>query len=622
MHYSSTSQSDFSTRKTTLVQQTKPPLRFGPANRSTLVESVKKQIIAPIREGQLKPGDRLPSERAFMDMMNVGRSTVREALQSLAAMNLIETRSGAGSVVKDSFQLSTLIASSHGMGDTHQIASAYEVGDSQGIERPCLTLIPTPPLVEMEAGLREWAAAHPQHLHVETVGESPGGLPVLLCRITDAAVDDTDKQVVLITTTHSGLERRATSTVLKFIRWLISDDPLVVEIRRKQIVLAMPCCEPEGYESKTTDNSGYYTERTGKVYEGWTWDGLEDPANQPEAMALKQVMDQYQPDMHQDVHGIWYAESTQWEHTGASWASNLYRSYVPQISYLMDEAAEEAGFLMVRAEEAAGQILASVPVPGAEHWFYGATSKQAVVAGLYAYRQYHSIPQVMDVGWDESGLVRLRRLLELGNEVWRGEYYKGYPAHQIGCWTSMAVAAWGMTAAERRKSRVELWQKRPQLWFACAHPEPRNSIGAFIATSPEAHSRFENNCILEAVIARLKEYDWFNGEGLDDYLRQSPAHCINFRQPGYDGPAEPIQHGLAIRLLIPYPQVRFKHLKLDGHDLHPSETDGYTVYHDPGTIVQVNIPPGKVRDVHFATAVFESDEERATGFSSHDWQLD
>jgi GntR family transcriptional repressor for pyruvate dehydrogenase complex len=74
---------------------------FEVVAKTTLVESVMEQIIEQIRRGQLGPGSQLPSERTLMNMMNVGRSTVREALQGLAAMNLIETRSGQGSRVKD-----------------------------------------------------------------------------------------------------------------------------------------------------------------------------------------------------------------------------------------------------------------------------------------------------------------------------------------------------------------------------------------------------------------------------------------------------------------------------------------------------------------------------------------
>lgn len=73
---------------------------FSPAARTTLATSVLDQLLDQMRRGMLKPGDRLPPERTLMEQFGVGRSTVREALQSLARMNLIESRPGAGTVVK------------------------------------------------------------------------------------------------------------------------------------------------------------------------------------------------------------------------------------------------------------------------------------------------------------------------------------------------------------------------------------------------------------------------------------------------------------------------------------------------------------------------------------------
>jgi GntR family transcriptional repressor for pyruvate dehydrogenase complex len=53
-------------------------------------------IQAQIRSGKLRPGERLPSERALSEALGVSRPTVREAVQSLAAMNILHVRHGAG----------------------------------------------------------------------------------------------------------------------------------------------------------------------------------------------------------------------------------------------------------------------------------------------------------------------------------------------------------------------------------------------------------------------------------------------------------------------------------------------------------------------------------------------
>jgi GntR family transcriptional regulator, transcriptional repressor for pyruvate dehydrogenase complex len=47
-----------------------------------------------IREQELMPGDRLPSEAALSKELNVSRTVVREAFRSLAAMQIIELNTG------------------------------------------------------------------------------------------------------------------------------------------------------------------------------------------------------------------------------------------------------------------------------------------------------------------------------------------------------------------------------------------------------------------------------------------------------------------------------------------------------------------------------------------------
>ncbi|EST12761.1 FadR/GntR family transcriptional regulator [Sporolactobacillus laevolacticus] len=58
-------------------------------------ETVQKFILDYIRK-RVKPGDKLPSEREIARMLEVGRSSVREALQSLCDRGIIEKRPGKG----------------------------------------------------------------------------------------------------------------------------------------------------------------------------------------------------------------------------------------------------------------------------------------------------------------------------------------------------------------------------------------------------------------------------------------------------------------------------------------------------------------------------------------------
>lgn len=62
---------------------------------------IVKQLRMMIESDNLKPGDKIPSERELTERLNVGRSSVREALRALELLGLIETRRGEGTFLRD-----------------------------------------------------------------------------------------------------------------------------------------------------------------------------------------------------------------------------------------------------------------------------------------------------------------------------------------------------------------------------------------------------------------------------------------------------------------------------------------------------------------------------------------
>ncbi|HEX5433997.1 MAG TPA: FadR/GntR family transcriptional regulator [Candidatus Angelobacter sp.] len=70
-----------------------------PVSRVTLGEQVAEQLSDQITEGRWKPGERLPSELELCTTLNIGRSTLREALKSLAFVGMVQMRPGDGTYV-------------------------------------------------------------------------------------------------------------------------------------------------------------------------------------------------------------------------------------------------------------------------------------------------------------------------------------------------------------------------------------------------------------------------------------------------------------------------------------------------------------------------------------------
>ncbi|GAB3828327.1 FadR/GntR family transcriptional regulator [Dactylosporangium cerinum] len=80
------------------------------ASRALLQHAVTEQIKTYIIENRLKPGDSLPTEAVLSEALNASRSSLREAIKTLAALDIVEVRHGFGMFV-GRLSLSSLVES-------------------------------------------------------------------------------------------------------------------------------------------------------------------------------------------------------------------------------------------------------------------------------------------------------------------------------------------------------------------------------------------------------------------------------------------------------------------------------------------------------------------------------
>jgi GntR family transcriptional repressor for pyruvate dehydrogenase complex len=75
-------------------------MELKPVAKVTAAQLAADQMLTMIRRGIWQPGDQLPAERELAERLKLGRSTVREALQILSTLHVVQTVPGQGNYIK------------------------------------------------------------------------------------------------------------------------------------------------------------------------------------------------------------------------------------------------------------------------------------------------------------------------------------------------------------------------------------------------------------------------------------------------------------------------------------------------------------------------------------------
>ncbi len=485
---------------------------------------------------------------------------------------------------------------------------------------------------EYEETLRFWQGRHAGILTVERVKESAKGSGIYLLRITDKLVPDADKQVCLLTALHGGPERTGTTSLLHLAEWLLSKDAEAAEVRRKQIVLIMPIVNPEAFfVTDRFGTAGGIEPYTGGGTKNWDLKTLtfRQAEKSPEVMAVVSVVDRYKPEVHCDMHGVGLQEypvsklgdrvmrqgHTMFESSGSSYSNYTLRPWDWRVTEAMVAAAREAGYGSDRYEAVAQRCFWGPPLePLSLKLWLGRT---AFYTPHYAYAKYHTMISAMEIGWEESGVARLKGLLRIGNNTWEDEPAAGYPVNRVKALWSHSVEAWGRTAQERRRSRVELWERQSGFGHAMLYPQFACRDLFVCAVTNAAAALLDAD--KEKFCANLKNVAGFRADAIEAFVRTGPEIklVIDRRRSPQQARPEPIQHGIALRLRIPYRDPELVDLRLNGHLLSQDRSDGFHRWYADGyTQVQINVPPAKARKsrIFIVTCAYKPDVQRSYGW--------
>lgn len=81
---------------------------FDQMPKGSISEIIIERITNSLIAGELKPGDKIPTEAEFSANLGVGRNAVREAIKVLVAFGILEIRRSEGTFVVDSYNAKLL----------------------------------------------------------------------------------------------------------------------------------------------------------------------------------------------------------------------------------------------------------------------------------------------------------------------------------------------------------------------------------------------------------------------------------------------------------------------------------------------------------------------------------
>jgi len=487
-------------------------------------------------------------------------------------------------------------------------------------------------LREYETTLEYWTDKYPRTLAVQRVGASAEGMGIYLLRITDPDTDDNGKQVCLVTSLHGGPERTGTTTILHLIEWLLGDSPRAVATRRAQIVLLMPINNPHAFfVTDRFGNSHGIDPYTGGGPTNWDFKTMTYKTldKSPEIKAFLSVVDRYQPEVHADMHGTGlqeyaveqlgdrtrYQGQTMFEITGSAYSNYALRPWDWRVTEAIVAAGVQAGYPSDRFEaDAQRAYWGPAMQPLATRLWRG---RPNFYTAQYGYAKYHTMPSAFEVGWEASGVARLQGLLEIGNGHWQNEPAAGYPVNRIKSFCGHYVTAWGDTGAARRRSRVELWQRQAAFSQAMLYPQTDGRDTYVVAITKEAAELLDPNP--SQFVANIRGLKDMRANAIGTFVQAGPEIKLYVERSSAAATVTSprIEHGIGLRLRIPYRKPELIDVRLNGRLLRESSTDGYQSWFANGfTQLQINVPPAQSRTTELlvVTCAYVPDVKRTYGW--------
>jgi hypothetical protein len=384
---------------------------------------------------------------------------------------------------------------------------------------------------------REIAALHPGLATYTEIGKSEEGRPLPLLTITDPGIPAAHKSVFLLSGGTDGSEEVGRAVALGLARAML--EPQHRTHLQRQVVLVAPVTNPDGCVRNQPDKAG--NARGVPATEVHLQDR---PPATAEGRAMRAFVEEWIPDAHVDFHGLAGGGMGDcaflYPTVNAKWSIPI----LMEVEMELEEAGARAGFPQQGRPRLWWEPRYNLPGWLARNY----SSFCMVVEGT---ENYYPIEDSV-----QSGVVRMLRLMDIGEEVRFFQDFANYPCDVVSGGRMGALMSYGANYAERRKSRRAISQMIIQgvPWFErmpCDHDWTAVlglPVQDTVRTLPQG-MRFKATIDRRATI---KQVLW------QDHILEPELWTQQMTQPGVvvtaDVPESP-RHGenrLSIRYEVPF----------------------------------------------------------------------
>src|SRR6266536_264096 len=165
---------------------------YTPIQSVRVFEQIAEQIEKRILDGELRSGDRLPTERELAEQFHVSRTAVREAMKILSQKGLVDMRPGRGTIVID--------GAHEAMQDSIGLVMKLKLGEVGGSDN----LVEVREILETE--IAALAAARATEKEIAAMREA--------IRVMDVSLSDADAYIAADNQFHRSLAKATQNSLI------------------------------------------------------------------------------------------------------------------------------------------------------------------------------------------------------------------------------------------------------------------------------------------------------------------------------------------------------------------------------------------------------------------------